>query len=296
MKKLLSLLLALALLVSLAGCAAAGQLEIQSEPSLQVDGTTEPLFWPPLPEDTQSTDDTALDVTSPSQAPGNEASHSGTASKPAGSTDADIDATYYPREEEDEPIRQEQSHKPVVQPSSPGTQDPQPDASVDDDSDLDDPRPDDSRPDDELPPEQESEQVPEQSLPAQTDPTTAPTESTPTLDPNKHYNSKDDVALYVHLYGKLPGNFYTKKQAERLFGWIDGRGDPLDKYAPGMSIGGDRFHNREGNIPDGIYYECDIGTVGASSRGSKRIVFSTDGTVYYTSNHYRSFIKLYGPR
>lgn len=107
------------------------------------------------------------------------------------------------------------------------------------------------------------------------------------------YTAKDDVALYIHLYGHLPSNFITKDEAEEL-GWTGGG---LDRYAPGCSIGGDRFGNREGLLPKAkgrTYTECDIDTMGARSRGAKRIVFSNDGLVYYTDDHYASFTLLYG--
>ena len=107
------------------------------------------------------------------------------------------------------------------------------------------------------------------------------------------YTSKEDVALYIHLYGKLPENFITKKEAKAL-GW---EGGSLEPYAPGKSIGGDRFGNYEGILPeeDGVTYkECDIDTMGADQRGAKRIVFSNEGAVYYTEDHYKSFERLYG--
>ena len=59
-----------------------------------------------------------------------------------------------------------------------------------------------------------------------------------------------------------------------------------------MCIGGDRFGNYEGLLPDGDYRECDIDTLGKSSRGPKRIVFS-DRAIYYTDDHYKSFRCLY---
>lgn len=113
------------------------------------------------------------------------------------------------------------------------------------------------------------------------------------LDENGEYTSKDDVALYIHLYGHLPSNFVTKKEAQKK-GW---EGGSLEGFFPGCSIGGDVFGNREGLLPkkDGRkYYECDIDTKGAKSRGAKRIVFSNDGLVYYTEDHYESFTLLYG--
>ena len=107
------------------------------------------------------------------------------------------------------------------------------------------------------------------------------------------YTTKEDVALYIHLYGKLPVNFITKKDAEKL-GW---EGGSLEPYAPGKCIGGNRFGNYEGLLPEAVgrvYTECDIDTLGARKRGAKRIVFSNDGLIYYTEDHYESFELLYG--
>ena len=107
------------------------------------------------------------------------------------------------------------------------------------------------------------------------------------------YTTKEDVALYIYLYGELPGNFITKSEARKL-GWDSGS---LEKYAPGCAIGGDRFGNREGRLPEAPgrqYYECDINTVGKKSRGAERIVFSNDGLIYYTGDHYETFELLYG--
>ena len=66
------------------------------------------------------------------------------------------------------------------------------------------------------------------------------------------------------------------------------------KVADGMSIGGDRFGNREGLLPeedDRIYYECDIDYEGGYRNG-KRIVFSNDGLIFYTEDHYESFEEI----
>lgn len=118
------------------------------------------------------------------------------------------------------------------------------------------------------------------------------TEST-VIDENGSYTSKDDVALYIHVYGRLPSNFISKNEAEKL-GWSGGS---LEPYAPGKCIGGSRFGNYEGLLPKKsgrTYTECDIDTLGKKSRGAKRIVFSNDGLIYYTDDHYTSFELLYG--
>lgn len=118
-------------------------------------------------------------------------------------------------------------------------------------------------------------------------------EETPAIEEDGTYTTKEDVARYIHTYGHLPDNFITKKQAQAL-GW---EGGSLEPYAPGKCIGGSRFGNYEGILPekDGrTYTECDIDTLGAEKRGGKRIVFSNDGLIYYTEDHYETFELLYG--
>lgn len=124
-----------------------------------------------------------------------------------------------------------------------------------------------------------------------TEATTAATEAA--IDFDGTYTKKDDVALYIHTYGCLPQNFISKKDAQAL-GW---EGGSLEPYAPGMCIGGSYFGNYEGLLPEKKgrkYTECDIDTLGKKSRGAKRIVFSNDGLIYYTDDHYESFELLYG--
>ena len=119
----------------------------------------------------------------------------------------------------------------------------------------------------------------------------APPETILSIVVGESYTTKEDVALYIHTYGCLPDNFITKNEARKL-GW---EGGSLEPYAPGKCIGGDRFGNYEGLLPeDRDYRECDIDTLGAKSRGAKRIVFSDDGLIYYTDDHYESFQLLYG--
>lgn len=113
------------------------------------------------------------------------------------------------------------------------------------------------------------------------------------LDKNGVYSTKDDVALYLNQYGELPQNYITKSEARKL-GWSGGG---LDDYAYGKMIGGDRFGNYEKLLPEKSgrkYYECDIDTLHKNSRGAKRIIYSNDGLIYYTGNHYESFELLYG--
>ena len=104
------------------------------------------------------------------------------------------------------------------------------------------------------------------------------------------YTSKEEVAAYLHRFGHLPSNYITKSKAKRL-GW-DSSGRNLWEVAPGMSIGGGPFGNYEGILPDGDYRECDIDFDG-KKRGVKRIVYSDDGRIYYTEDHYETFERLY---
>ena len=99
------------------------------------------------------------------------------------------------------------------------------------------------------------------------------------IDKHGIYTKKDDVALYVYTYGKLPENFITKDEARSL-GW---EGGDLRPFARDKAIGGDRFMNFEGLLPvkkGRVYYEADIDTLNKPSRGAKRLVFSNDGLIY----------------
>jgi Guanyl-specific ribonuclease Sa len=144
----------------------------------------------------------------------------------------------------------------------------------------------------ETPPETKETPTETTEAPTEPDTTAAPTEPGLTVTEDGVYDSKEEVALYIHLYRHLPSNYITKKQAEDL-GWPGGS---LEPYAPGKCIGGSYFGNYEGLLPKAKgreWTECDIDTLGKKSRGAKRIIFSNDGLIYYTGDHYESFEKLY---
>lgn len=89
--------------------------------------------------------------------------------------------------------------------------------------------------------------------------------------------SKECVSEHIRRTGTLPENFITKKQAREL-----GYG------------GGDRFGNFERKLPDKrgrIWRECDVDYAGGA-RGAKRLVFSNDGLIFYTADHYESFERV----
>lgn len=140
-------------------------------------------------------------------------------------------------------------------------------------------------------PETKSTQT-EKSPESEKAPETQASETEKLPDENGSYYSKDEIAEYIKAYGRLPRNFIKKAEAQAL-GWSGG---PLEIYAPGKAIGGDRFGNYEGLLPKKkgrTYTECDVDTKG-KARGAKRIVFSNDGLIYYTDDHYESFTLLYG--
>ena len=112
-----------------------------------------------------------------------------------------------------------------------------------------------------------------------------------TIEEDGWYYSTEDVALYLYTYGELPENFITKKEAQKL-GWDNKKGN-LWEVADGMCIGGDYFGNYEGLLPEeDDYTECDVNYEGGY-RGAERIIFSDDGDIYYTGDHYKSFEQLY---
>lgn len=114
-----------------------------------------------------------------------------------------------------------------------------------------------------------------------------------TVYENGTYTSKDEVAAYIHEFGRLPSNFISKTKARKA-GWVPSKGN-LDEVCPGKSIGGSEFYNDEGRLPDArgrTWKECDINYTGGH-RGAERIVFSNDGLVFYTPDHYETFEQLY---
>ena len=122
--------------------------------------------------------------------------------------------------------------------------------------------------------------------------------SNTSIDENGTYTSKDDVALYIYTYHKLPKNYITKNEAKKL-GWNSSK-NYVGDVASGKSIGGDRYGNYEKRLPDikgRKYIECDI-DYGGKKRNAKRIIYAEDfdesmGFIFYTEDHYNTFEKLY---
>ncbi len=99
----------------------------------------------------------------------------------------------------------------------------------------------------------------------------------------------DKVIAYVKSNHKLPDFYITKSEAKSQ-GWNPSKGNLCD-VLPGKAIGGDQFSNREKQLPKGEqYYEADV-NYDCENRGAERIVFTKNGDVWLTKNHYQSFEK-----
>ena len=120
-------------------------------------------------------------------------------------------------------------------------------------------------------------------------PETAPE---PTREPGP-LEEAQRIADYLFENGRLPDTFLTKKEAQAL-GW-DSYVNYVSDVAPGMSIGGDYFGNYEKKLPvvqGRKYYEADCYYRGGK-RNAYRIIYSTDGHVWYTEDHYNTFTELF---
>ena len=108
------------------------------------------------------------------------------------------------------------------------------------------------------------------------------------LSEDEFYYKLEDVAKYIHIYEKLPKNYIKKSEADKI-GWSV-------KNSEGLVIGGDEFKNREKILPQKEgrkYFEADLQEGYSENRGPMRIVYSNDGLIFYTKDHYKSFEQLY---
>lgn len=103
---------------------------------------------------------------------------------------------------------------------------------------------------------------------------------------------RQTVVNYVREHGRLPDYYITKSQA-RSQGW-DARDGNLCSVLPGRAIGGDRFSNREKQLPQAKgrqWFEADI-NYRCGHRGAERLLYSDDGLIYITNDHYQRFTEV----
>ncbi|SEG26443.1 ribonuclease [Halpernia humi] len=99
----------------------------------------------------------------------------------------------------------------------------------------------------------------------------------------------EKVISYVKTNHHLPEFYLTKNEAKQQ-GWISSKGN-LCEVLPGKAIGGDYFSNREKKLPSGEkYFEADV-NYNCGNRNADRIIFTKNGDVYLTTDHYKSFQK-----
>ncbi|GAB1439974.1 ribonuclease domain-containing protein [Providencia sp.] len=127
--------------------------------------------------------------------------------------------------------------------------------------------------------------VSEQSQPPTREAVT-PKDTPKTID---KLTEQDNVVSFMEKYQKLPAFYITKKQA-REAGWDAKKGNLCD-VLPGRAIGGDRFSNREKGLPIAQgrqWFEADI-NYRCGHRGADRLLYSSDGMIFVTQDHYKSF-------
>jgi len=111
---------------------------------------------------------------------------------------------------------------------------------------------------------------------------------------NATRDGHEGADYWVLHYGRLPDCYITKEDA-RAYGWIKWRGN-LAEVVPGRMIGGNIYQNRDQRLPDvpgRVWYEADI-NYQSGYRNLQRIVFSNDGLIFATYNHFISFVVIKG--
>lgn len=110
--------------------------------------------------------------------------------------------------------------------------------------------------------------------------------------PIAQFTEPHAVARWITLHHQLPEGYVTKSQARRQ-GWDPAKGNLCD-VLPGRAIGGDRFSNREHRLPMQAgrqWYEADV-NYACGRRDADRLLYSSDGLIFLTTDHYRSFQPL----
>lgn len=120
--------------------------------------------------------------------------------------------------------------------------------------------------------------------PTRTKPTPQPTHTKPTPAPQPtHTSAKPIDGFDTVTPEQLP------PQARHTLALI-AQGGPFPHQQDGVV-----FQNRERRLPrqpNGYYHEYTVETPGSADRGARRIITGADGEIFYTADHYASFVQV----
>jgi hypothetical protein len=111
----------------------------------------------------------------------------------------------------------------------------------------------------------------------------------------KTTQAANEVVDSLRSTGQLPSNYVTKAEALQN-GWQPGKA--LNNTTPGGQIGGDIFQNLPSSLPSQagrVWYEADIGlsnTMSRSNQPGTRLLYSNDGLLYITTDHYKTVTSI----
>lgn len=105
-------------------------------------------------------------------------------------------------------------------------------------------------------------------------------------------NGINGADFYLIYHKHLP-NYYVTKSYAASKGWINYKGN-LSEVLPGKMLGGDVYYNDNKKLPvasNRIWYEADINYI-SGYRNTSRILYSNDGLVFVTYDHYKTFYEI----
>jgi len=111
----------------------------------------------------------------------------------------------------------------------------------------------------------------------------------------KTTQAANEVVDSLRATGQLPSNYVTQAEAMQN-GWKPGKA--LNNTTPGGQMGGDIYINKEGVVPSApgrVWYEADIGlsnTMARSNQPGTRLLYSNDGLLYITTDHYKTVTSI----
>ena len=105
-------------------------------------------------------------------------------------------------------------------------------------------------------------------------------------------DGENGADFWLAHYGKLP-DYYISKEELYALGWKGSK--TISSKAPGKMVFGGVYNNDDGHLPSAlgrIWYEADINYY-KGRRNQHRILFSNDGLIFVTYDHYQTFYEIY---